>query len=80
MASFCTCGSLVIEGSCTNKKCDRYHKVDALASFRQIEYIKSIKRQLDEDPDDIEFVEKLKTLTIKEAIDLIDELKERLVE
>lgn len=80
MAVFCECGSLVIEGSCTNKKCDRYRKTDALASFRQLEYIKSIKHQLGEDPDEIDFVEKLKTLTIREAMDLIEELKERLVE
>jgi archaellum component FlaC len=73
---FCKkCGSLKINGSCTNKKCDQHIKsLVELATAKQIEYIKELAEQLGEDISDINFDAMSKT----DAIDLIDDYLERL--
>lgn len=75
---FCSkCGSLKINNSCTNKKCDQHIKsMVELATVQQIEYIKELAEQLAEDISDMN----LDTLSKSEAVDLIDEYLERLDE
>lgn len=73
---FCNkCGSLKINGSCTNKKCDQHIKsMVELATAQQIEYIKELAEQLGEDISDVNF----EAMGKSEAVDLIDEYLERL--
>ncbi len=73
---FCNkCGSLKINGSCTNKKCDQHVKsMVELATAQQIEYIKELAEQLSEDVSDINF----ESMSKSEAVDLIDDYLERL--
>ncbi len=73
---FCNkCGSLKINGSCTNKKCDQHIKsMVELATAQQIEYIKELAEQLGEDISDVNF----EAMSKSEAVDLIDEYLERL--
>jgi archaellum component FlaC len=73
---FCKkCGSLKINGSCTNKKCDQHIKsMVELATDHQIEYIKDLAEQLSEDISDINF----DSLSKSDAVDLIDEYLEKL--
>lgn len=75
---FCNkCGSLKINGSCTNKKCDHHIKsMVELATPHQIDYIKELAEQLSEDISEINF----ETLSKSEAVDLIDEYLEKLDE
>lgn len=75
---FCNkCGSLKINGSCTNKKCDHHIKsMVELATPHQIEYIKELAEQLSDDISEINF----ETLGKSEAVDLIDEYLEKLDE
>jgi len=70
MTEFCECGSLVIHGNCTNKKCSSHRKslVDE-ATYSQIEFIKSLSDRLNEDLN-IDF----EILSKKEASNLIDKL------
>ncbi|WP_024832601.1 hypothetical protein [Ruminiclostridium josui] len=73
---FCNkCGSLKISGNCTNKKCDQHVKsMVELATTQQIEYIKELAEQLNEDVSDMNF----ENMTKNEASDLIDDYLERL--
>lgn len=73
---FCNkCGSLKINGSCTNKKCDQHIKsMVELATVQQIEYIKELAEQLGEDISEVNF----ESMSKSEAVDLIDEYLERL--
>jgi len=73
---FCKkCGSLKINDSCTNKKCDQHIKsVVELATAKQIEYIKELAEQLAEDISDVNFEVMSKT----DAVDIIDDYLERL--
>ncbi len=72
---FCKCGSLKINGSCTNKKCDHHIKsLVELATPAQIEYIKELADQLADDITEINF----ETMSKSEAVDLIDEYLEKL--
>ncbi len=72
---FCKCGSLKVNGSCTNKKCDQHIKsMVELATPQQIEYIKELADQLSEDISEINF----EALSKSEAVDLIDEYLEKL--
>ncbi len=73
---FCNkCGSLKINGSCTNKKCDQHVKsMVELATTQQIEYIKELAEQLGEDISEVNF----EVMSKSEAVDLIDEYLERL--
>lgn len=73
---FCNkCGSLKINGSCTNKKCDQHIKsMVELATAQQIEYIKELAEQLGEDISEVNF----ESMSKSEAVDLIDEYLERL--
>ncbi len=73
---FCNkCGSLKINGSCTNKKCDQHIKsMVELATAQQIEYIKELAEQLGEDISEVNF----EVMSKSEAVDLIDEYLERL--
>lgn len=75
---FCNkCGSLKINGSCTNKKCDQHVKsMVELATAQQIEYIKELAEQLSEDVSEINF----ESMSKSEAVDLIDDYLERLDE
>jgi len=75
---FCNkCGSLKINGSCTNKKCDQHIKsMVELATVQQIEYIKELAEQLGEDVSELNF----DSMSKSEAVDLIDEYLERLDE
>lgn len=73
---FCQkCGSLKINSSCTNKKCEQHIKsMVELASEQQIEHIKDLAEQLGEDISDINF----EAMSKSDAIDLIDEYLEKL--
>lgn len=73
---FCKkCGSLKINGSCTNKKCDQHIKsMVEIATAQQIEYIKELAEQLGEDISEIN----LENMSKSEAVDLIDEYTEKL--
>jgi superfamily II DNA/RNA helicase len=72
---FCKCGSLIINGSCTNKKCEHHIKtMIELATPQQIEYIKELADQLADDISEINF----DTLSKSEAVDLIDEYLEKI--
>jgi len=73
---FCTkCGSLKINGSCTNKKCDHHIKsMVELATPQQIEYIKELAEQLADDISEINF----EALSKSDAVDLIDDYLEKL--
>lgn len=75
---FCNkCGSLKINGSCTNKKCDHHIKsMVELATPHQIEYIKELAEQLSDDISEMNF----ETLSKAEAVDIIDEYLEKLDE
>ena len=68
-----TCGSLVIGGSCTNRKCRHHIKGTEYAIYSQIEYIRSMLARLD---DETEY--DYKNMTLKEASKIIDELQERI--
>lgn len=73
---FCNkCGSLKIGGNCTNKKCDHHVKAMVeLATTQQVEYIKELAEQLNEDISDMNF----ETMTKSDASYLIDDYLERL--
>lgn len=73
---FCNkCGSLKINGSCTNKKCDQHIKsMVETATAQQIEYIKELAEQLGEDISEVNF----EAMSKSDAADLIDEYLERL--
>ncbi|QNU66824.1 hypothetical protein EHE19_018645 [Ruminiclostridium herbifermentans] len=72
---FCKCGSLIVNGSCTNKKCENHIKtMIELATPQQIEYIKELADQLADDISEINF----DTLSKSEAVDLIDEYLEKI--
>ncbi|EGD48190.1 hypothetical protein Cpap_2340 [Ruminiclostridium papyrosolvens DSM 2782] len=73
---FCNkCGSLKIGGNCTNKKCDHHVKAMVeLATTQQVEYIKELAEQLNEDISDMNF----ETMTKNDASYLIDDYLERL--
>ena len=75
---FCPkCGSLKINGNCTNKKCDQHVKsLVELATAQQIDSIKELAEQLGEDVSEMNFDIMSKT----DAAYLIDEYQERLDE
>jgi archaellum component FlaC len=75
---FCQkCGSLKINSSCTNKKCEQHIKsLVEFATEHQIECIKDLADQLGEDISDTNF----ETMSKSDAIDLIDEYLEKLDE
>ena len=75
---FCPkCGSLKINGNCTNKKCDQHVKsLVELATAQQIDYIKELAEQLAEDVSEMNF----EMMSKADAAFLIDEFKERLDE
>lgn len=73
---FCNkCGSLKINGNCTNKKCDQHVKsMVEMATAQQIDYIKELAEQLNEDVSDMNF----ESMNKNDAANLIDEYLERL--
>jgi len=73
MTEFCTCGSIKINGSCTNKKCQYHIKGTEIATYKQTDYIQSMLAQLEDDT-----VYDYKNMSQKEASGLIDELQERI--
>lgn len=73
LAEFCTCGSLVVRGNCTNKKCEHHKRSLAdPATFEQINFIESLRSQVGDDSE-IDF----DTLSKTEASALINKLLER---
>lgn len=72
MANFCNCGSIIVNDSCTNKKCKNYKKsLIEPATFEQISYISDLKKQLGTEEDfDIN--------SKSEASKIIKRLKEQL--
>ncbi len=73
---FCNkCGSLKVNGSCTNKKCDQHIKsMVEMATAQQVDYIRELAEQLGEDITEVNF----DAMSRSEAVDLIDEYLERL--
>lgn len=73
---FCKkCGSLKINGNCTNKKCDQHIKsLVEMATPKQIEYIKELAEQLNEDVSDFNF----DTMSKVDAEYMIEDYQERL--
>ncbi|HEX2926707.1 MAG TPA: hypothetical protein VHP38_10725 [Ruminiclostridium sp.] len=73
---FCNkCGSLKVNGNCTNKKCDQHVKsMVEMATAQQIDYIKELAEQLNEDVSDMNF----ESMTKNDAAYLIDDYLERL--
>lgn len=71
---FCECGSIIISGNCSNRKCKHHIKeLVEPATFKQIEYIKELAERLGEGTDHIDF----EYLSKKEAKFIIDEYLER---
>lgn len=64
------CKSLIMNSSCTNKKCGDYN---ALCTYAQAEYILDLCKELGQDPEEY----CVNSLTFKGAQELIDELLER---
>jgi hypothetical protein len=68
---FCSCGSLRVNSTCTNRKCSHHDSSRAPATFDQVEYIKDLLEKSG-DQREIDF----QTLTKKQASKIIDELAE----
>jgi hypothetical protein len=73
---FCSkCGSLKLNGNCTNKKCDQHVKsLVEMATAQQIDNIKELAEQLGEDISDMSFDNMSKV----DAAYMIDDYLERL--
>jgi hypothetical protein len=72
---FCDCGSIRVNGNCTNKKCQKHTKsLVEPVTFHQMDYIKTLAESLGEDTDHIDF----EYLSKKEASRLINEYKDRM--
>jgi hypothetical protein len=73
---FCKkCGSLKINGNCTNKKCDQHIKsLVELATPQQVDYIRELAEQLNEDISDLNF----DNMSKSDAQYLIEDYQERL--
>lgn len=70
---FCTCGSIKIGGSCTNKKCRQHIKGTEFATYKQTDYIQSMLEQSEDDT-----AYDYKSMTQREASRIIDKLQERI--
>jgi hypothetical protein len=70
---FCKCGSMIVKGFCSNKKCKEHGQVAELATYRQMNYIKSLCTLLDKDEP-----ENLIHMTKVDASSLIKEYEELL--
>lgn len=70
---FCQCGSLKVNGNCSNKKCVYHVKNDEMATFKQIEFIRELCERLDKDVEEYNFQD----MTKAEAADIIQELREQ---
>jgi len=68
---FCECGSLKVNGSCTNKKCKNYVRKDPPATAKQLEIIRDLLFQLGRDEDEYN----LNDISSKEAASLIEDLE-----
>jgi DNA-directed RNA polymerase subunit M/transcription elongation factor TFIIS len=69
---FCDrCGSMMISGGCTNKRCRHNNKEIGYPSFKQMERIKDMMEQLHMDEDKLE----LQGINNKQAATLIKELE-----
>lgn len=73
---FCRCGSIIMNGGCTNRKCSGYKKTAATehTTFKQLEYLRDLVEQLGRDESEYD----LESITSKEASQLINELEEEL--
>lgn len=72
---FCKCGSIMINGGCSNKRCKQHNKDISFATFRQIDHIKDMMEQLNLDESKFG----LQSMNNKQASALIKEL-EKMVE
>ena len=68
---FCKCGSLMITGACSNKRCPFHNKEVTYATHRQIDNIKDMMDRLHIDEDKFA----LQSLNDRQAAVLIKELK-----
>lgn len=68
-----TCGSLIMGGSCTNKKCKHHIQGTEYATYSQVEYIQAMLAKLG---DETEY--DYKSMSKKEASRIINELQERI--
>ncbi len=73
---FCECGSLVIGGNCTNKKCPKHVKKYEQISADQITAIRALMEKLERDYNESDF----KSMTSDEAQRMIDDLGDELEE
>lgn len=70
---FCECGSIKINDSCTNKKCQYHIKGTEFATFKQTDYIQGMLKQLE---DDTEY--DYRSMTQREASRIIDQLQDKI--
>ena len=70
---FCTCGSMLKAGLCTNKRCKMPHVKDEYASYKQIEYITTLSTDIGDDVE-YDFI----SMTKNEASMIIKSLLEKL--
>lgn len=70
MAEFCKCGSLMLKGSCTNRRCENHMSSFEFVTYKQIEYIENMAEKLE---DKLEY--DFKNMTRKEADKIIKELE-----
>lgn len=66
---FCSCGSIVNDGECTNHNCINFVGHTEPATLEQIELIKKLQEEV-EDYDEIDF----SSLTYNQALIMIQEL------
>lgn len=73
---FCECGSMMIGGNCTNKKCKKHVKKVEKAATKQVATIKALLERLDRDYNEAE----LKSMSSDDAEGLIYDLEGELEE
>lgn len=73
---YCECGSLKLNGNCTNKKCSRHEERHEPASSKQISIILGLLERMGKDDGE----HGLKGLTADEAERLIEDLTDELEE
>lgn len=71
---FCQCGSLKVNGACSNKKCKNFVRTAPNASKKQLDIIKDMLYQLGREEEEYNLPE----LSSKDASILIEELEAEL--
>jgi hypothetical protein len=69
---FCTCGSIKLQDSCSNKKCEHHIEGTEYATYKQCEYIKDMLVKLND-----ETSHNYRNMTLKDAGRIINELEQR---